>query len=259
MLKCGDRKLLDEQGDIMFLTRKIMGTVALGLISCLSVGTASATTLFSDNFDGAGNVAGNAVPGWTQYEVNSGGVSLINYGAPHNLVMALTGQQSGSPDAAGAAGLISTVGYNNLQISFDWLRRGTESDDSFYFSYIVAPVGGLTSALMQNEGAWTTTLISNGGSDTNWATISPLISLSPSGDNSSIAIMFWTVSNGSCSFGFIGDCDTDYFKVDNVVLSGDQIQHFPGDTPLPAALPLFASGLGALGVLGWRRKRKAAA
>jgi hypothetical protein len=26
-------------------------------------------------------------------------------------------------------------------------------------------------------------------------------------------------------------------------------------TPLPAALPLFASGLGALGLLGWRRKR----
>jgi len=30
-------------------------------------------------------------------------------------------------------------------------------------------------------------------------------------------------------------------------------------TPLPAALPLFASGLGALGLLGWRRKRKIAA
>ena len=28
--------------------------------------------------------------------------------------------------------------------------------------------------------------------------------------------------------------------------------------PLPAALPLFASGLGAMGLLGWRRKRKAA-
>jgi hypothetical protein len=27
-------------------------------------------------------------------------------------------------------------------------------------------------------------------------------------------------------------------------------------TPLPAALPLFAGGLGALGLLGWRRKRK---
>jgi hypothetical protein len=30
-------------------------------------------------------------------------------------------------------------------------------------------------------------------------------------------------------------------------------------TPLPAALPLFASGLGALGVFSWRRKRKGAA
>ena len=29
--------------------------------------------------------------------------------------------------------------------------------------------------------------------------------------------------------------------------------------PLPAALPLFATGLGALGLLGWRRKRKLAA
>lgn len=30
-------------------------------------------------------------------------------------------------------------------------------------------------------------------------------------------------------------------------------------TPLPAALPLFASGLGGLGLFGWRRKRKIAA
>ena len=32
-----------------------------------------------------------------------------------------------------------------------------------------------------------------------------------------------------------------------------------GETPLPPALPLFASALGTLGLLGWRRKRKAAA
>jgi hypothetical protein len=31
------------------------------------------------------------------------------------------------------------------------------------------------------------------------------------------------------------------------------------ETPLPAALPLFASGAGVLGFLGWRRKRKQAA
>jgi hypothetical protein len=28
-------------------------------------------------------------------------------------------------------------------------------------------------------------------------------------------------------------------------------------TPIPATLPLFASGLGAMGLLGWRRKKKA--
>jgi hypothetical protein len=33
----------------------------------------------------------------------------------------------------------------------------------------------------------------------------------------------------------------------------------PSGTPLPAALPLFATGLGALGLLGWRRKRKSRA
>jgi len=31
----------------------------------------------------------------------------------------------------------------------------------------------------------------------------------------------------------------------------------PSPTPLPAAFPLFATGLGAVGLFGWRRKRKA--
>ena len=30
-------------------------------------------------------------------------------------------------------------------------------------------------------------------------------------------------------------------------------------TPVPAALPLFATGLGGLSLLGWRRKRRGAA
>ena len=33
----------------------------------------------------------------------------------------------------------------------------------------------------------------------------------------------------------------------------------PNPVPLPAALPLFATGLGVLGLLGWRRKRKTGA
>jgi hypothetical protein len=42
--------------------------------------------------------------------------------------------------------------------------------------------------------------------------------------------------------------------------SGTELSNPPNNpTPLPAALPLFASGLGALGLLGWRKKRKNAA
>jgi len=46
---------------------------------------------------------------------------------------------------------------------------------------------------------------------------------------------------------------------DSPTLSSVQIATAaPAATPVPAALPLFASGLGALGLFGWRRKRKAA-
>jgi hypothetical protein len=39
------------------------------------------------------------------------------------------------------------------------------------------------------------------------------------------------------------------------LLTGDFITG-PAATPVPAALPLFATGLGALGLLGWRKRRK---
>ncbi|MGZ5866501.1 MAG: hypothetical protein ACXWKC_14070, partial [Xanthobacteraceae bacterium] len=43
--------------------------------------------------------------------------------------------------------------------------------------------------------------------------------------------------------------------LDDVSVTGPSV----AETPIPGALPLFASGLGALGLLGWRRKRKAVA
>jgi PEP-CTERM motif len=52
-------------------------------------------------------------------------------------------------------------------------------------------------------------------------------------------------------FGPAGEANWS-FALDNIVVDGSAV-------PLPAALPLFASGLGMLGLLGWRRKRKSAA
>jgi len=47
------------------------------------------------------------------------------------------------------------------------------------------------------------------------------------------------------------------FRDDPGFLGLDDVDVSP--TPLPAGLPLFATGVGALGLLGWRRKRKTAA
>jgi hypothetical protein len=51
--------------------------------------------------------------------------------------------------------------------------------------------------------------------------------------------------------GWKGD---QHLLVNNFTVNGDVLA-----TPLPAALPLFATGLGAMGLLGWRRNRKAKA
>ena len=51
-----------------------------------------------------------------------------------------------------------------------------------------------------------------------------------------------------------------YLNIHTTLNPGGEIRDFlAAPTPLPAALPLFATGLGALGLLGWRRKRKAQA
>jgi hypothetical protein len=49
------------------------------------------------------------------------------------------------------------------------------------------------------------------------------------------------------------------FANDAQLIFSAGIQNDVSSTPLPATLPLFATGLGALGLFGWRRKRMDAA
>jgi len=53
--------------------------------------------------------------------------------------------------------------------------------------------------------------------------------------------------------------DADKTFHDFEVARSDVIEPTSATTPLPATLPLFATGLGALGLIGWRRKEKATA
>lgn len=60
---------------------------------------------------------------------------------------------------------------------------------------------------------------------------------------------------GGSRYGWFAQNEFGALNIDDVSLVTDG----PGEVPLPASLPMFASGLGALGFLRWRRKRKAVA
>jgi len=70
----------------------------------------------------------------------------------------------------------------------------------------------------------------------------------------------FVTANGAEAVLFAGmEADQTYLNIHTTLHPSGEIRAFLAETPLPAALPLFASGIGALGLLGWRRKRKAQA
>ena len=58
-----------------------------------------------------------------------------------------------------------------------------------------------------------------------------------------------TCGSGDCSSGTYSGTDPQYQTLFTPVSA----------TPLPAAMPLFATGLGLVGMFGWRRRRKVGA
>jgi hypothetical protein len=78
-------------------------------------------------------------------------------------------------------------------------------------------------------------------------------------DSLGVLIASWVLDNnttdpistvGGNRYGWFPQNEFPFLAIDNASLT---------TTPLPAALPMFASGLGALGLLRWRKKRKSVA
>jgi len=135
-----------------------------------------------------------------------------------------------------------------------------------------SPVGGFNVALYNDSGASTpgslnqniaTVLDSALSSSASVITFSSLaITLAPAtrywiGLSSTDTNAAWLWSNDISGPGVAGEFYSDAHGTFSNITGPYQMQ-ISGDaaTPLPAALPLFASGLGALGVFGWRRNRK---
>ena len=70
----------------------------------------------------------------------------------------------------------------------------------------------------------------------------------------------FTIANPGFQQLYMGSESSPTFRTGTYFgLSGETIVISNSGVPLPGALPLFATGLAALGLLGWRRKRKAQA
>jgi hypothetical protein len=69
------------------------------------------------------------------------------------------------------------------------------------------------------------------------------------------AVLLYLGISDACGYNGGPSC----YSQDNSGSFSVSISGSSAATPLPAALPMFVGGLGALGVLGWRKKRKPAA
>ena len=210
----------------MAMIRKILLASVVVLGSTVS---SHATVLFSDNFDSNVQATSSTPTGWG---LVSGSVDII--GTPGAFPWYNTGNQIDMNGSTGQGGLIYTIptwtflAGQQYNISFDYgNNKNSNGVESLYF--------GLTDL---------STYLTQGIVNVTGAVPSLL----------HYSLTFTLLSNFTGSLGFqdggLSDSDNGGVILDNVVLSA---------VPVPAALPLFAAGLGALGIAGRRRKRKVAA
>jgi hypothetical protein len=189
-------------------------------------GAASADTIFSDNFE-SGNLNN-----WSITVDTPTTITNVNVGGTHGRVMSFDKGDSSNPDGTATAttSIPNTSGFNNLQVSLDWLAQNqNETSDTLSIQWAVA-----------GSGTWNTimTFASTGSS---FANSGPLNIGAPAGTDIDLRFVFNV------------DATNEGFQVDNVVLSGTSV---PVPGPLAGAgLPGLIAACGGLVVLARRRRQ----
>ena len=222
--------------------RRFVAKCALVVCSAVSLaGAVNAASITNGDFEtpvvtnGSFDVyaVGGSFTGWNVIGIPGNNVAIIdgvNFagGSVHaesgNQELDLTGT-TGGIGSAGIQQTIATVSGQFYQLSF-WV--GT------------TPIA--------NSGTSTVLVQINGGPLVPFTNATPAITNSVWQQFSTI----FQASSTSTTLAFInGDCCDSSNGLDNITIA-DAI----GSTPLPAALPLFAGGLGVIGLLARRRKQK---
>jgi hypothetical protein len=225
------------------MCNKFQNITVIAFVLAVGTGTANAATLVTNgSFEDVTNFVDNnsqdtmslpfgstAMTDWTVIGQNDS-LAWIGPNNPFVAVKAsdgsyfldLTGFQD-RPPYAGVAQTIATQAGSEYLLSFDLgssLYQGLQD-------------GILAAAGSQSE-IFTST---NPGVNNLWQT----------------ETMLFTASSNTTLISLLGNSGSSYIGLDNVSVT------FVSGTPLPAALPLFVTGLGVMGLFGWRRKRNAAA
>jgi hypothetical protein len=202
---------------------KILGVVAACVLA-LSVGTANASTIAIngafDSFVGTINPMLGSPPS---------SIDMTSFPLPAYVNGTLTFD----------GGVLSALQLNVRPAgSFNALSVGTIRPDGTVF------VGYTTSGTFSDAQNWSFTLngFRPGVGFGDWVYQIDLTLTDTAGILA--ASMYQVAQPGCCGFdSYVGNF-TDWHGT-------------ASEVPLPGALPLFATGLGALGLLGWRRRRKA--
>jgi hypothetical protein len=249
-------KLLIAAGNVRGFARpaKTLTLIAVASVVGLSViQNANAASLlvnggFEDPVQGPPNYASFNLPagnttitGWTIVQGNVDLTTSANYGPGVNTLdpsskqdVDLIGDSNGSNRIfGGIQQSFATVAGQTYRLTFDYSHNsGTASPSGAYVATVTVADGHSASNLLSNS-------VSQNNGTAIWQAFSEDFTAT-----SDTSVLTFIDTQG----GFNAGIYLDDVSVDPVNVSA---------TPLPAALPLFASGLGALGVFGWRRKRVA--
>jgi hypothetical protein len=197
-----------------------------------------------------------SIPGWTVVGATGGNVAIVSgafteaEGSTTFIFPAQNGSQS--LDLTGLTNILN----EGVSQSFDTIA-GHQYSVSFWVGNLNDPGGGF--------GTTSTVIVQANGSTIDTATNSSSNPFVRCGVEMSCQTLLYeqftttfTASSALTMLAFLnGDPSTDNSNaLDNITIT----DLGPVSTiPLPAALPLFATGLAGLGLLGWRRKKKDAA
>ena len=234
------------------LTRNIVRhSVALAMLGFVTtVGSAQAATYtFND-------------PGWVSGSVNTstGEVILTALSAnPTAVSQTVSGIEITFTTTPGATSLTSQISTDGLLRSFDITNPGnvhtTSTAAGVPTNWVLGVVGAVATLSANNScGGQPCDFIVGPGPYTNFnsslETHSPFIDLEGKFVISGITNLL--ISSIVVQFGSVPDERNQTFACLTCAPPP------PGETPIPGALPLFTSGMGVLGFLGWRRKRRLA-